>query len=69
MSRPIIVEHARIIDPASGFDAVWALHVEDGHIAHIAAGAAKSFPLGVDRIDAHELVLAPGLIDMRVFTG
>jgi dihydroorotase len=69
MSRPLIVEHARIVDPASGFDAVGALHIENGHIAHIAAGAAKSFPLGVDRIDATGLVLAPGLIDMRVFTG
>jgi dihydroorotase len=69
VSRPLIVEHARIVDPASGFDAVGALHIEDGHIAHIAAGAAKSFPLGVDRIDATGLVLAPGLIDMRVFTG
>jgi dihydroorotase len=69
MTRPLIIEHARIVDPASGFDAVGALHIEDGHIAHIAAGAAKSFPLGVDRIDANGLVLAPGLIDMRVFTG
>ena len=69
MSRPLIIEHARIVDPASGFDAVGALHIEDGHVVHIAAGAAKSFPLGVDRFDATGLVLAPGLIDMRVFTG
>ncbi|HVW92720.1 MAG TPA: dihydroorotase, partial [Devosia sp.] len=69
MIRPLIIENARIVDPASGFDALGALHVEDGHIAHIAEGAAKSFPLGIDRIDAHGLALAPGLIDMRVFTG
>ena len=69
MIRPLIIENARIVDPASGFDAIGALHVEDGHIAHVAAGGAKGFPLGVERVDAHGLLLAPGLIDMRVFTG
>ena len=69
MIRPVIVENARIVDPESGFDAIGAIHVEDGRIAHLAEGAARSFPLGVDRVDAQGLVLAPGLIDMRVFTG
>lgn len=69
MSRPLIVENARIVDPASGFDGPGALHVEDGHIAHISNDGARSFPLGVSRVDARGMLLAPGLIDMRVFTG
>ncbi|MDR3474617.1 MAG: dihydroorotase [Devosia sp.] len=68
MSRPLIVENARIVDPSSGMDAIGAIHVEDGRIAHITTGAA-GLPRGIDRLDAHGLVLSPGLIDMRVFTG
>jgi dihydroorotase len=68
MTRSLIVENARIVDPASGMDAVGALHVEDGRIAGIATGTA-GLPRDADRVDAHGLVLAPGLIDMRVFTG
>ena len=68
MIRPLIVENARIVDPASGMDTVGTLHVEDGRIAHVATAGAR-LPLGVDRLDARGMVLAPGLIDMRVFTG
>ena len=68
MTRPLIVENARIVDPASGMDAIGAIHVEDGRIAHIATGSA-GLPRDADRVDARGLVLAPGLIDMRVFTG
>jgi dihydroorotase len=67
--RPLVVENARIVDPASGFDAVGALSVEGGKIAALAAGAAPGTPEGAIRVDGRNLVLAPGLIDMRVFTG
>ena len=71
MSGALLIEGARIVDPASGLDAVGHLVVEDGRIAKVAAGgaAAAGGTPGADRIDAHGLVLAPGLIDMRVFTG
>ncbi|HQZ13107.1 MAG TPA: dihydroorotase [Devosia sp.] len=67
--RPLIVENARIVDPASGFDAVGALRVEGGRIAAVSAGAAQGAPEGAIRVDAKGLVLAPGLVDLRVFTG
>ncbi|MGN6099608.1 MAG: dihydroorotase [Devosia sp.] len=70
MSR-LAIENARIVDPASSFDAVGTLTVEDGRITGLTAGAAApvSGPGSGERVDARGLVLAPGLIDMRVFTG
>ena len=66
--RPLLVENARIVDPASGFDGLGSLRVENGKIAAILPGPAEAGISG-ERIDAKGLVLAPGLIDMRVFTG
>jgi dihydroorotase len=68
MSR-LVVENARIVDPASGLDATGTIEVEDGLIAAVTAGRSKPPTGGETRIDARGLVLAPGLIDMRVFTG
>jgi dihydroorotase len=67
--RPLIVEHARIIDPASGFDAVGTLRVEGGRIVAVERALALGAPEGAVRVNAKGHVLAPGLIDMRVFTG
>lgn len=66
--RPLIVENARIVDPASGFDGLGSLRVEGGKIAAMHPGPADAGMDG-ERVDAKNLVLAPGLIDMRVFTG
>jgi dihydroorotase len=68
MSR-LVIENARIVDPASGLDAIGTLTAEDGVITAVTAGPAQPVPGGVTRVDAAGLVLAPGLIDMRVFTG
>lgn len=67
--RPLVVEGARIVDPASGFDSVGTMLVEKGRIASVVEGPAPGLPEGAERIDGRDLVLAPGLIDMRVFTG
>ncbi|MHB1111180.1 MAG: amidohydrolase family protein, partial [Devosia sp.] len=64
----LLVENARIVDPASGFDGLGSLHIEDGEIAAILPGPAAAGING-EKIDGRNLVLAPGLIDMRVFTG
>ena len=32
MSRPLLIENARIVDPASGTDARGAVLIENGHI-------------------------------------
>jgi dihydroorotase len=69
MSRPVVITGARIVDPASGRDGPGAVLCEQGRIVGIAEGAAPGIPHGAERIEAGGLVLAPGLIDMRVFTG
>jgi dihydroorotase len=65
----VVVSNARIVDPASGRDFIGALLVDGTTIMDLAEGAAPGTPEGAVRIDASGQVLAPGLIDMRVFTG
>jgi len=67
--NPVVIENARIVDPASGRDARGALWADEGGIRGIAEGAPPGAPPNSTRIDAKGLILAPGLIDMRVFTG
>jgi len=69
VSRPLVIANARIVDPATNRDAPGALLVENGRIAGITNGAPQGVPDGAERVDARGLVVAPGLIDMRVFTG
>lgn len=69
MTAPLVITNARIVDPATNTDRKGALLVQDGLIDGIAEGAPQGVPEGATLIDAKGLVLAPGLIDMRVFTG
>lgn len=69
MTRPVLIENARIVDPASGTDQPGAVLIESGLIAEVALGAPIGVPDGAEVINARGLILAPGLIDMRVFTG
>jgi dihydroorotase len=62
--------NARLIDPASGLDVKGGLLVENGRIADVGPrlfnDADKNDP---EIMDCRGLILAPGLIDCRVFTG
>jgi dihydroorotase len=69
MMRPLLVENARVVDPASGTDARGAVLVENGSISDIALNGPVGVPDGAEVVDAAGHVLSPGLIDMRVFTG
>ncbi|WP_127753177.1 dihydroorotase [Devosia sp. 1566] len=69
MNRPLLIENARLVDPASGTDARGAVLVENGVITDLALEGPIGVPDGAEVIDAAGHVLAPGLIDMRVFTG
>lgn len=69
MTRPLLIENARVVDPASGTDARGAVLVENGLITDIALNGPVGIPDGAEVINAGGLILAPGLIDMRVFTG
>lgn len=62
--------NARLIDPATGLDTRGGLLVENGKIADVGAKLFNTAdPHDPEVIDCKGFVLAPGLIDMRVFTG
>ncbi|MEY4965111.1 MAG: dihydroorotase [Pseudomonadota bacterium] len=70
MNRRIAFRNARLIDPASGLDAKGGLLVENGKIADVGPRLFNDAePNDPEVIDCRGLVLAPGLIDCRVFTG
>lgn len=69
MTRPLLITRARLLDPATGRDEAGSLLVADGRIAGISPGAPQGVPDGAEILDARGAALAPGLIDMRVFTG
>jgi dihydroorotase len=69
MTRPLLIENARIVDPHSGRDQMGSLLVENGLIADHAKGGPVGVPDGAEVVNAQGAVLSPGLIDMRVFTG
>lgn len=69
MSKPVLIENARIVDPASNRDINGAMLVEDGKITEVVEGNAPGAPDGAERISAKGQIVAPGLIDMRTFTG
>jgi dihydroorotase len=68
--KRIAFRNARLVDPASGLDAKGGLLVENGRIADVGPRLFNDAePSDPEVIDCRGLVLAPGLIDCRVFTG
>src|SRR3569833_1022449 len=66
----VAFKNARLIDPASGLDAKGGLLVENGRIADVGPRLFNDAePHDPEVVDCRGLVLAPGLIDCRVFTG
>ncbi len=63
MAPRLLIKNGRIVDPASGFDAVADLAVADGRIAGM--GVDLEFT-GADVDDASGLIVAPGFIDIHV---
>lgn len=69
MSRTLYT-NARLLDPASGRDEAGGLLVADGIIEDLGpALTAANAGAETEVVDCGGLILAPGLIDMRVFTG
>ncbi|GLQ18618.1 dihydroorotase [Maritalea porphyrae] len=64
----LVIKNARIIDPASETDKMGAILIEEGKIAEIAEGDISA-PEGAHIHDAQGRIIAPGLVDLRVFTG
>jgi len=70
MNRRMAFKNVRLVDPATGLDVKGGLLVENGRIADIGPRLFNDAePTDPEVINCHGLVLAPGLIDGRVFTG
>jgi dihydroorotase len=69
MTQPLLLNNARLVDPASERDGLGAVLVRDGVIADVAWGATPDAPDGAEIVDCGGHVLAPGLVDMRAFIG
>lgn len=65
--RDCVILGARVMDPASGHDAIADVLIRNGLIADI--GLGQGAPEGAEQIEARDAVLCPGLIDIRVELG
>jgi dihydroorotase len=62
----LYIAGGRVVDPASGFDQIGDVWIQDGQIAKVLAGTGHPVPAGVERLDASGMVVCPGLIDLHV---
>ena len=60
----MIIRNGRVIDPASKRDEIADLYVADGRIAQ--KPEVRNQKSDVEEIDAKDLIVAPGLIDIHV---
>jgi len=58
----LLIQHGRIIDPASGLDVVGDVLIENGKIARIGGSGGSAD----ETLDATGKIVAPGFIDMHV---
>ncbi len=66
----MVLVNARLVDPASGRDERGGVLIRNGMIADIGPHiTGKQLPRDMQVIDCNGDILAPGLIDMRVFAG
>lgn len=65
MMQAILLRGGRVIDPASGLDAVRDVLLRDGKVAAIER-AGKIRAAGAEVIEAKGLIVAPGLVDIHV---
>lgn len=69
-TRPLVVRDALIVDPSRGLEAIGTLVVKDGIVAAAGPDAQnQGTPAGAEVIDGAGLVVMPGAVDARVFTG
>ena len=67
--RPILLNHARLIDPASGREQTGSLLVRNGLIADLGPHLTGNVSADTEVFDCGGNVVAPGLIDMQAVIG
>jgi dihydroorotase len=68
-TRAAALVNARLIDPASGLDEAGGVVIADGMIVELGAKVNQGNVGDAELIDCGGHILAPGLIDMLVFSG
>jgi dihydroorotase len=63
MSRALVLQGGRIVDPSQGLDTIGDVVLIDGLVHH--AGARINVPEGADVVDCTNLIVAPGFIDVH----
>lgn len=63
MTAKLLIRNGRVIDPASGKDAVADVLIEDGRVAGVGPALSAA---GAETLDAGGMIVAPGFIDMHV---
>ena len=67
---PLALIRARLVDPEAGRELSGGVLIREGRIAAVGpAVTPEQLPADIERIDCRDLVVAPGLIDMRAFVG
>ena len=65
-----LLHNGRVIDPSRGLDEDGSVLIVDGAIRDAGAGALnQGVPEGAEIVDCEGKVIAPGLVDARVFVG
>jgi dihydroorotase len=67
--RALALVNARLIDPATGFDAFGGLLIANGMIADLGTHITEGSIADAETLDCGGRTIAPGLIDMMVFAG
>ncbi len=65
MTRPLLINGGRIIDPGRGVDEIGALLIADGKISWLGAGKTGLPYPEYDVLDAEGLVVCPGFVDLH----
>src|SRR5436190_924463 len=62
----LVVRGGRVIDPAASLDTVADVVIQEGRIAAVVAGGGAIVPAGARVIEAKNLVVTPGFVDLHV---
>lgn len=66
MSKSLLLQNGRVIDPANGLDGVQDVLIVDGKIAALGMAANLKAPADAEKWNVAGLVVCPGLIDSHV---
>ncbi|ENN93587.1 dihydroorotase [Bartonella bovis] len=70
MTKPMVFQNARIVDPSRTIDEIGTVIIENGLITAAGKEALnQGTPEDAEIIDAQNKVILPGLVDARVFVG